>query len=685
MEHLEQPGFAGTDRYAIRRHIGGGAMGLVYEAWDRKRKAPVALKTLRTVTPEGLYRLKQEFRALADLSHPNLVALYELVGSEEAWFIVMELVQGRNFLGWVREEEVSDRSLGHTVSWVSQPIDSSDALAALETEEVEREQTPPSLVKDLPRLRDALIQMVRGIAALHAAGKLHRDLKPSNVLVTPEGRVVLVDFGLVYDTDRTASELSRVDKVVGTAAFMPPEQARGELPSQGSDLYCVGVMLFQGLTGRLPFEGPLVQMLLKKQQEDPPAPSSLVEGVPPDLDQLCVALLNRDPPLRPSARETLEQLGESPDVATDLTTRFTGVRRLEGREAQRQELEDAWAEARAGRATSMLIRGRSGMGKTSLIRHFLVEVRKHEDVSVLRGRCYERESVPFKAFDNLVDRLRRRLERLPDEDLREAVLPDDMGALARVFPSLSKFVKEPEVASAVPTSDPADLRQRAFTAFRILIRNLTAVRPTIVFLDDVQWGDIDSARLLSALLRDLRECRLLVLVSYRTEDEDSSAFLLHFLRDPSLRDLHPRTLELEELPDAKATAVARGLLGDALADPAEAAVWIARESGGNPFLLSELASAIKAAGERGEEMPDLSSYTLEDLFRARHDALEKAPRLLMQMIALAGRPLSLRIVCRAAGCDEESLDALGVLRTWRLVRTSRGPLGGWAGTTPKSS
>ena len=143
------------------RRLGAGGMGVVYEVHDRVRDEVVALKTLRRTGAADLYRLKREFRSLADVAHPNLVCLYELFVEDERCFFTMELVNGVSFVDYVRGPD------GATVS--------------------------------TDRLRRALRQLVDGVSALHRRGKLHRDIKPSNVLVTPEGRVVILDFGLIAE------------------------------------------------------------------------------------------------------------------------------------------------------------------------------------------------------------------------------------------------------------------------------------------------------------------------------------------------------------------------------------------------------------------------------------------------------------------------------------------------------
>src|SRR5271170_335461 len=160
----------GTDRYRVVRRIGEGAMGVVYEAFDRERGQTLALKTLPRFDPAALFRFKQEFRTLADVHHVNLVRLHELVATDsDRVFFSMELVRGVEFLAYL-----------HTGSTARKP--STD---------------PPKTASPVgvQRLRSALRQLAEAVQAVHAAGKLHRDIKPSNILVTAEGRVVLLDFG----------------------------------------------------------------------------------------------------------------------------------------------------------------------------------------------------------------------------------------------------------------------------------------------------------------------------------------------------------------------------------------------------------------------------------------------------------------------------------------------------------
>src|SRR5262249_23812853 len=192
--------FTGTERFQILRTLGEGGMGAVYEALDREQNARVALKTLLKLTPDAIGLFKREFRALQDVRHPNLVSLGELFDVNGSWFFTMELVEGTDFLSWVRpgwDEPPPDRLTSGVWS--------------------------PRGRLDVERLRAALVQLARGLGALHAAGKVHRDIKPSNIRVTPAGRVALLHFRLLAQTD--AQGRSSWGSGGGTPVFLAPEQA----------------------------------------------------------------------------------------------------------------------------------------------------------------------------------------------------------------------------------------------------------------------------------------------------------------------------------------------------------------------------------------------------------------------------------------------------------------------------
>src|SRR5580698_5732121 len=238
---VEPVQWAGTDRYEVLGRMGEGGMGVVYEAFDRERRQLVALKKLLHYDPSTLYRFKQEFRTLADVRHTNLVHLYELVVAEgDEVFFTMELVRGTDFLRHARSSrpiarEAANPSVPRLT--VRPPNRDRDTVRPRGADAPKR--VNPVLVRtvaDIDRLRPALRQLVEGIHVLHCAGKLHRDVKPSNVLVTAEGRLVLLDFGVATEFRVHGQDVAGGDgEMVGTARYMAPEQAGDDAPLPASD------------------------------------------------------------------------------------------------------------------------------------------------------------------------------------------------------------------------------------------------------------------------------------------------------------------------------------------------------------------------------------------------------------------------------------------------------------------
>jgi hypothetical protein len=641
-------GLLSTARFTIESRLGAGGMGVVYRALDRDRGETVALKTMRRVEPRALYRFKHEFRTLADLSHPNLVNLYELIAAGEHWFLTMELVEGVDFISYVRGPRGASLPAG-------------EALAP----------------EQLLRLRQALGQLAEGVATLHAAGKLHRDIKPTNVLVTAEGRVVLLDFGLVADVGPTGRLESVEEPVVGTVAYMSPEQA-GALPvARGCDWYSVGVMLFVALTGRLPFEGRARTVLAQKRMQDAPRAGTFAAGVPADLDELCAELVRRDPAARPEGRAILERLAAAavpaapapPPVATG-----TGVP-LIGRERHRQALRTAFDSVRGGRPEAVLVSGRSGSGKSTLLQAFLDEVAAREEAVVLAGRCYERESVPYKALDSVVDALSHYLKPLPEAAVR-AFLPRDIALLARVFPVLHRVdavAAAPRPQFEIP--DQQELRRRAFAALRSLLAAIGRTKPLVVAIDDLQWADPENAPLVAELVRPPDPPLLLLLGSFRSDDAETSPFLRTLLgadvADSSQFTFPFQELSVGALSQGESRALALALLGRDDAVTRAEAHLIARESQGNPFFLDELVKHVQAGCGLAYRGPAAGGITLDEVLWARVARLTDDARRLLGIVAASGRPIGQRLAFQAAGLKREGEGAaLGLLRASRLIRTT---------------
>ncbi len=660
---LPQAGQLAPERFEIERRLGAGGFGSVFVVFDRERQQRLALKRLERVDPASIYRFKQEFRALADVTHPNLVKLHELFALPTGWSFTMELIAGVPFDEWVlgasndqrlpTSELPTQPDCGPTQSSATPSHVTVSASRPLPTGHVQASF-------DEGRLRDALAQLALGVAALHGEGILHRDLKPSNVLVDHGGRVVILDFGMVA-TGVVDSHQSADGNTVGTPAYMSPEQARGAPLTVASDWYTVGLMLYEGLTGHLPFSGTAADILVAKATREPRHPRAYQEGLPDDLAELCMELLKRDPSARPTGHEVLRRLDVEVPSATARKHTLLGA--FVGRELEQDRLRQAFAASRRGNTVVAHVHGPSGHGKSTLIKHFLNQLSLHDEVVILDGRCYERESVPFKALDDLVDALYRYLRRLRPVEAA-TFMPRHAQALVRLFPTLGRLDFMAELPAKPPPSDPHELRRKAFSALREMFARLTDSRPVVLFIDDVQWGDSDSAALFRDLLAPPDVPPLLLLLGYRGDSVDENE-LLRTLRSPMAADTAWDSVDvpLGPLTPRDAVELAGLLLGPNKADE-ELARTIADESGGSPLFVAELVRRSRSGNDEGE-------VTLQHVVAGRVAQLPESARALLELMACSERPLDQRELERCSKLDSSvTMNALDQLREEHLVNVS---------------
>jgi hypothetical protein len=578
-------------------------MGQVFRAFDTDRKTHVALKILGELNPRSIAQIKREFRTAAELVHPNLVRLHELFCDGPEWFFTMDLIDG---------------------------------------------VTLPALLERLPESRPELLrrvftQVASALMALHRAGGIHGDLKPSNFLIAEPGeRVFLLDFGLARPLGPFQER-----EFAGTPAYMAPEQILGEILTEAADWYAFGVVLYEALTGELPRRRPSLARL---------------EGAPEDLAQLCVDLLALEPTKRPSGDQVLSRTGTIATEETWSVAPPASRSPLVGRKSEFAQLEAAYQHTLDGRPGLALVHGPSGIGKTALAEQFVL-AKQARGAFVLRGRCRERESMGYKAVDGLIDDLVALLTSMDPREARD-LLPKDTAELTTLFPALlGAEVVSRAAGDAFETPDQAVVRQRAIVAFCSLFARLRLRAPLVLWIDDLQWSDGESALLLGRLLGGQEPVALLLVASYRG---DSQGPLLDALLGNATYSLPPTTdISLGPLEASEAERLASQLISRD-GPPAEAlARTIGRDAAGHPLFIAELAYA----AERGAFEP-LSHSTLADLIMARVAALDPTARGVLEIAAVAGVPLSRAALRRARGLSLAEVEpALDLLRANRLARS----------------
>ena len=548
-------------RYRLEAELGQGGFGVVYQARDLLLNRDVAIKLLHNGSEAGAgERLLHEARAVAQLSHPNIVNVYDAgilsaaegLGGKETTYIVMEWVQGR-------------------------PLSACLPLSLEQTLAVTR-------------------QICAALQHAHEHGIIHRDLKPENISIMPDGRARLMDFGLAHSL---ASRLTSQGMIIGTVFYLAPEQALGQPLDGRTDLYALGVLLYEILAGQLPFTGSDPLAVITQHLHAPPVPPRAHNAaIPPALEALILRLLAKQPDDRPASASQVLQALESIDRAasTQPVTQPAAPQPLErivrgrlvGRQAELAEMTSCWQRALAGQAEDvvLLLSGEPGVGKSRLLKEMMTRARVGGGV-VLLGECYAENGAPYAPFAAII---RQGLAAVQDEaDLPDLVLSD----LVDLAPDQrSKYPGLPPN----PALDPQSAQQRAYESVFALCTALAERHPLLLALDDVHWADAGSLALLRHLARRIRQENLpaLVIAAYREGELDEA------------RPWHETLLELNRERLAARFKLARfdrdgtrdllALLFQEDITP-EFLEGIYQETEGNPFFVEEVCKTLIEAGK----------------------------------------------------------------------------------------
>jgi hypothetical protein len=643
-------------RFRLVRKLGEGGFATVFEALDLERNIRVAVKRLASASSTSstrLVSLKREFRALSEVRHPNLVRLYELFEIGDETFFTMELIDGGDFCAWVRGEE-------------SRPDVATPTVNALRATAAGAREARAPWSGDEKRLRAAFTQLVAGVLALHDEQIVHRDLKPSNVLVGKDGRVYILDFGLIAHRESEDDADSLAGSLMGTPYFMAPEQALTDSVSEAADWYAVGGILYDALTGHAPFEGKAADVLLRKQNLDPADLRELVPGVAEDLADLCMRLLSRVPAQRPTDAQMRALLApESRQRASRLETQDTlPPTMFVGRDDELAFLDAAATVAQTGRAQCVLVHGAPGVGKTALVEHF-VEMLLLQGHHVFKARCRSQEHVSFMVLDELargfIKTAARMREKLAQVD------PADAADLVAVFPLFARLRLVPRERA---TSDPSRARAGATRALRALFAELSRDKMVALWIDDAQWIDADSASVLLDVLSPKTSPPLLVMISFVDGPEGDTplarfaAALRHTDRARMRQELVVAPLE-----EGAAAALASVHLGPLSEKDRASSARIASEAEGVPSFVELLARGARQGVAWGDEAP---APSLDRAIVEEVRALPLRSRRLLGVLAVADGSLPYGVVLRASGLEgNEAFALLEELRTRRLIVSHR--------------
>ena len=638
--------------YRLDDTIGRGGMGEVYRAFDTRLNRPVAVKVMRDSGGErglAVLRFLREARAASALNHPNIVTIHD-VGETTTGerYIVQELIDGQTL-----------RSL----------LDNG---------------MPFETVVDIGR------QVARALLAAHAAGIVHRDVKPENVMVRADGYVKVLDFGLARVEDPELSERStrtNLDTapgvVLGTASYMSPEAARGCIAGPPADVFALGIVLYEMLTGRRPFVAPTSVAVLAAILSEQPVPlARLNAAIPYVLDELVQRMLAKEPERRPSAKEVDERLGAlqgSGGVAAVTAAPGAPARNTVGREAERGALRRAYARVTAGSSLIVAVTGEPGLGKSSLTEDFLGELAAGSDRPIVaRGRCSERlaGAEAYLPVLEALEHLLRRSSGLVVDHVMRTVAPT-------WYVQVATRSEHPSIAE-LRNDAPAASQERMKRELAALLQEVSRVQPLVVFLDDLHWADVSTIDMLNYLAGRFGDMRVLVLVTYRPSE--MALAQNRFLGSSS--DLRARGL-FEDVPLQFLTAgdVERYLaleFPQHHLPPAFAAVIHGRTEG-SPLFMADLVRYLRDSGSIAERdgrwaltvsieaLPKDLPESVRSMIARKVEQLDERDRRLLLAASVQGHEFDSTSVSEALEMDAADVeDRLEVLeRVHVFVKRSR--------------
>jgi C-terminal peptidase prc len=503
-------------------------------------------------------------------------------------------------------------------------------------------------------------QICTALVEAHAAGIIHRDLKPGNVLLTLNKTAKLMDFGLAHLS--TATQLTAEGAFLGTVAYIAPELIQGQPATIQSDLYAFGVLLYELVAGRQPFEAEHLAAVLSQHLHAPVVPPSTYQDeVPPVLDRLVLRLLNKQPGNRPaSAGDVLQALENltAPELVPqpDLPLLDRIARgRLVAREQETAVANSLWQQAMNGEGQTLLISGEPGIGKTRLVQELKVQAEINR-ARAWWAECYAEGSAPYAPIVQILTQLWQ------DGALTAVNLPEyAANGLLTIAPALQPLFPD---LSPTRLQDPQAEQQRLWDSVLTLLTLLAEQTPLLLVVDDAHWADSGSLNLLRYLARRGRNLPLLLVLTYREVELNEARALNGFVFDLQRERLATRLklnrLTLQQTHDLLASLFAEEITPEFLQG-------IYRETEGNPFFVEEVCKALIESGQlsrqdgRWQRLPDMADMRIPQSVRlAIETRVTKLPETVQEVLRLAavfGRKFEFDLLRQTTELDEDSLIA----------------------------
>ena len=619
-------------RYQVKKLLGEGGKKRVYLAHDTRLGRDVAFALIKTegLDAEARVRITREAQAMGRLGdHPSIVSIYEYGEHEGQPYLVLPLMPGGDVEGLI--EKAPDHRL---------PIEQAVSIAK---------------------------SVCQGLEFAHSKSIIHRDLKPGNVWMAADGTAKLGDFGLAVATD--VSRLTQQAKMVGTFHYMPPEQAMGAEISPKADLYSLGAMLYEMVTGRPPFVGENLYAVVGQHLTTPPVrPSWHREEIPPALEALILHLLEKDPQKRPgSAADVLRalesiQAGKVSDIVSQessMADRGPFYQRVfVGRESELQRLQSAFDGAVSGQGALRMVVGEPGIGKTAICEQ-LSTYATLRGGKTLVGHCYEEGSLslPYLAF---VEAMRSYVLTREVDDLKK-----ELGTGAADVARIVSEIRDRLSIRLKPPESPEEERYRLMQGVTGFLTNAAAVQPLLVVLEDLHDADQGTLEMLTHVSRNLSGARLLVVGTYRDVEVDRTHPLSGALAELRRAATYDRVL-LRGLNADEVQRMMTAIAGQEV--PWGVAEAVHRQTEGNPLFVQEVMRYLREGGlvtrEDGQWQPINQTQLemsipegLRDVIGKRLSYLSPECNRILSTAAVIGREFRLQVLQGVADVSDDELFA----------------------------
>jgi len=621
----EPTSFAGG-RYQVKKFLGEGGKKKVYLTHDTLLDRDVAFALIKTEKLDDATRARvtREARAMGRLGdHPNIVAIYDMGEHQGQPYIVIPVMPGGDVEGLI--EKAPEHRL---------PIEQAVAIAKA---------------------------VCRGLEFAHSKGIIHRDIKPGNIWLGADGTAKIGDFGLALAVD--LSRLTQPGMMVGTVTYMPPEQAMGGNVTAKADLYALGAMLYEMMTGRPPFVGDDSIAIIGQHINTPPvAPTWHRADLPPALETLILQLLEKDPEKRPEsaavvlqALEAIEAGKVEKEPSREAPTENPLYRRVfVGREPELKQLQSAFDGAMSGQGALMMVTGEPGIGKTALCEQLSTYVTLRGGRTLV-GHCYEAGSLslPYLAF---VEALRSYVLSREVKDLRE-----ELGSGAADVARIVSEIRERLKIKLRPQKDPEEERYRLLQGVSEFLTNAANVQPMMVVLEDLHDADKGTLEMLTHVSRNLAGARLLLVGTYRDVEVDRSHPLSATLAELRRVSTYGRVL-LRGLSADEVRRMMESITGESV--PWGLAQAVHRQTEGNPLFVQEVIRYLaedrlisrKEGGWRPTKDTPLEMSIpegLRDVIGKRLSLLSPECNQVLAVASVIGREFALETVKAVAGISED--------------------------------